>query len=145
MLHRDSNVVFQFILSSSIMHNDALIEVSKVFNFDESHKWFLIAFFFKKKAPFTNCNTWGNDKYFFSQSFMRCDHCPHKIVMPHTIICLHIHTSWGWTIINKLDYESTLDYLMKLRCQEIVLEYCPRLWFILLPQLNIIWIIWDHL
>ena len=97
MLRHNSNTALQSIFSNSISHNDTCTEASKVFTFNEPRKWLLIVFCFEK-TPYTNCNTWGIDKYFF-HSFMTCDQyvynflMPHKIAMPRTMICFHIHAS----------------------------------------------------
>ena len=51
------------------------------------------------KISFIKYNIWGNDKYFLPKlpwdvaNRYTTRWCPHKIVMPHTMICCHIQAS----------------------------------------------------
>ena len=51
------------VLNLNVQHNNTRIKASKVSNVNEVCKWLLIVLCFCK-SPFTNCDTWGNDKYF---------------------------------------------------------------------------------
>ena len=63
MLHHNSNIPFWLIFSHSIQHNDTCIKASKVCNLNEAHKWLFLFW----RSPFTNWNTWRNDKHIFAK------------------------------------------------------------------------------
>lgn len=63
MLHHNLIVALRSIFFNCISHHDTRIKVSKESDFNEACKWLLTTFCFWK-SPFSNCNTWGNDKYF---------------------------------------------------------------------------------
>ena len=102
MLRYNSNIALQFVLSNFVPHNDTCIKASKVSNFNEVRKWFLIAFFFnisihklqylRKWQAQSAKVSWGVANWYATHW------CPHKIVMHHTIqnfisthVCDHIH------------------------------------------------------
>ena len=96
MLHQNSSIALQSIVSTSIMYNDTRTKASKPFNFNLACKWLVIGICFvnplSQIAPLAGMTTITKVSWDVA-NWCTTHYCPCKIAMPRATICFHIHAS----------------------------------------------------
>jgi hypothetical protein len=98
MLCRNSNVVLQSMFFTTLLYINTCNKESNVFNYNEARKWLLMTFWSENHLSQIaivggmTCNVFPKVSWDVA-NWYSTRWCPHKIGMPHTMICFRIQAS----------------------------------------------------